>query len=297
MTIGVRPLSNVQVALAVGWKEILEHFRTRRIFWIGGVFAATFLLTSIAAVGFLPKPHNASRDIPLVLGFYFGFGPLGFIGGYTFTSVLGIALSADAIVGEWKEKTLFLLFSKPVNRRAVLAGKVLGAYASVLLVLLVVFGTGLAILVGSLGVPNGESWGRILGALGLIAVALLPFVGLGIFCSTWFKTPASSFVVALALWLIGLPILGRGGELLLLMQGKADQISSSSLVQFFHYLDPMNLMQSATTILFRGTSELEFLRLFQGAPDEIPNVLLAVAIWTVVLLGASLALIGRRDYA
>lgn len=295
-------ISSARATLEVARKEIMEHFRTKRIFIIGSFFAITFFLIGYAAARLILSESGdfigqASR-VPFAVAFYFGLIPfLSFFGGYTFTSVLAIVLSGDAIVGEWKDRTLFLLFSKPISRASILWGKILGAYASVLLVLVVVFPLGVAMLIVLLGAPNGESWGNLIEFFLLLTLGLLPFVSLGIFCSTWLRTPVTSFVTALGLWLVGFPVLGRLGEITLFVQNKTDEISSSDLVKFWHYFDPMNLLQASGNVLLRGGEAEDLVRFFQGAPDDIPMVITAMLAFTVFFLGLSFWIVLRRDYA
>lgn len=291
-------IGHPQTSAVVAWKEILEHIRTKRIFLIGAFLAVTFFLIGWGGAEVSREFQFILEDdlrAPFVIAFYFGL--FGLVSGYTFISVLAIVLSGDAVVAEWKDRTLFLLLSKPVSRYAVLAGKFIGAYLSVMLVFTTVFGLGLIFVLAMVGPPSAEGWLRILKWYGIIALGLVPFVSLGIFCSTLFRSPVTSFVSAFSMTILGFFLIGILGEIILFIQRKPDEITTSDMVDFFHYLDPMNLLQSANRVLLPESDQIDFLSSPFGAPDDIPMVLLGMALHSALWLGLSFLIIGKRDYA
>lgn len=288
-------ITHTQAILAVARKELLEHVRTKRLQIVGVFFLLALLLGLWIGIRFiLPGDIDVGSRATFVLGFYFGLFPI--INGLAFTSALGIMMSADAIVGEWKDKTLFLVFSKPVSRGAVLGGKILAAFVAVLGVFTAVFLLGLIVVLFAVGVPGAEDTGQILGGFGIVAFGILPFVGLGILTSALFRSPTASFLTAFGLWFIGLPILGNLGLIIRLIQRRTQAaIEGDGLVDFFHHLDPRWLMDQGATYMLGGRS----FEIFGGANFEVdvPVVLLAMVGHIVFYLGLAFWIVNRRDYA
>jgi ABC-2 type transport system permease protein len=290
-------ISHVAAATVVARKELFEHFRSKRLFIVGGLYAVTFLLAGVVA----PKVilGSATRDIEVtqVLGYYFGFG------GSAFTTLLGVILMADAICGEWKDRSLFLLFSKPVSRSAVLAGKIIAGYAAVLLVFVSVLVAGVLVLSLTYKMPDATAWGRIFGGLAYAVVAILPFIGLGTICSCLFRTPISSFITAIGMQFLGFGILSTIGYLIVLSRGINDVATTQNIVFFFGLLNPSNLFHVTDTI-FREGNDL----LGQAAATTLGTAarslqgivawnLGAVGAHTMIYLGLSFFIVRRRDYA
>lgn len=281
-------------ALAVARKEFLEHVRTKRLLIVGVFFFLAMLLGLSIGLRVVEEQPATSDRVVLVLAFYFGGFPV--IGGIGFTSALGIIMSADAIVGEWKDRSLFLLLSKPVSRAAVLGGKILGAFLSVFSVFTLVFALGLAIVIGRVGAPDGATWGQILGGFSLVALGILPFVAFGIFCSTLFRTPAGSFLVAFGAWFLGFPILGNLGLIIRLFQRRFEAaVGDDGLIQFFHYFDPKWLMEQGAGVLLGGRTLSFFTP--GTAETNVPLVVFAMGLHALVFLGMSFWIVRRRDYA
>lgn len=290
-------MNEAQVAWVVARKEIMEHLRSKRVYIIGGLFFATFLAASILGIIFMDQlsgmmgmpPDEAGQSIRAILLFYFS------IGGFTFVNVLALALSADRICGEWKNKSLFLLLSKPVSRSGMLAGKILGAYLSVAGIFVAVFLVCFLVLLAFLGIPDATSWGQILGGLGIVLLGLLPFVGLGILCSSLFRSPVASFIVALGLWFLVFPLIGVIGVLIDMFRGVGPE---GQLAGFFTLLSPNSLIQAATGVWFGeqgmmgGGGGLATM----GLPEQMALVVLAMLVHTTVYLGLSFAVVMRRDY-
>ncbi len=288
-------IGGAQATWVIAKKEIMEHLRSKRVYIIGGLFFATFLLATILGAIFTDEltgvqgrlsADEAGETIRAILLFYFA------IGGFTFVSVLALALSADRVCGEWKNRSLFLLLSKPVTRSTMLSGKIVGAYLSVGGVFVVVFGVCLLLLVALIGLPDAESWGLILGGLGVVLVGVLPFVGLGILCSSMFRSPVASFIVALGLWFLVFPLIGVVGVLIDLFRGIEP---GTGVGQWFSMLSPNSLIQVAQSVWAGergGQMDLEAM----GLPEEVGLVLLAMVAHTVVYLGISFWLVKRRDY-
>lgn len=286
-------MNELQASWVVARKEFTEHLRSKRVYIIGGLFFATFLAASILGIIFTDQisammgmpTGEAGQPIRTILLFYFG------IGGFTFVSVLALALSADRVCGEWKNKSLMLLLSKPITRSGMLAGKIIGAYLSVAGVFVAVFFVCFLVLLLFLGIPDAESWGQILGGLGIVLLGLLPFVSLGILCSSFFRSPVASFIVALGLWFLVFPLIGVIGVLIDLLRRE------EQLAGFFTLLSPNALIQAASG-LWRGQpgSPMGGGLATMGLPEQMALVVVAMLVHTAVYLGLSYLIVTRRDY-
>lgn len=287
--------TGLQSALIVARKEILEHIRTKRLLIVGIFFLLALVLGLSVGIAVTNGTADVSARVVFILGFYFGLFPI--ISGIAFTSALGIMLSGDAVAGEWKDRTLFLLLSKPISRSAMLFGKVIGAFVAVLGVFTLVFALGLGVVLVAVGVPDAATFGEIVAGFLIVAAGILPFVALGILTSTLFKSPAGSFLVAFGAWFLVLPILGNLGVIIRLFQRNTEAAvgGDDALVKFFHYLDPRWLMEQGATVMLGGRA----LDLFGGflASPNVPLVLLAMALHIGLYLGLSFWIVNRRDYA
>ena len=127
---------------------------------------------------------------------------------FDFVSVLVIVISLMALLfthdictGEKETGTLKMMFSNPVSRASVLAGKILGTFFTLLPMLL--FSYGLCILVILLYPEihfTASEWMRI-GLIFLLSiVSLLLFMVIGLFVSSGVQNSGTSIVICLVLW-------------------------------------------------------------------------------------------------
>lgn len=116
--------------------------------------------------------------------------------------LLAIALGFDAVNGEHQRRTLGRVLAQPIYRDALLFGKYLAGLATLGLVLLATWLliTELGVLLTGL-VPSGEEVARSL----LYLAATLAYGGVwlavALFFSTVFKSPTTSALAAIGLWL------------------------------------------------------------------------------------------------
>ncbi|HUZ72818.1 MAG TPA: ABC transporter permease [Stellaceae bacterium] len=117
--------------------------------------------------------------------------------------LMAIGLGFDSVNGEFNRRTLSRLLAQPIYRDALLLGKFLAGLATIAVSLitlwLVVIGLGLI----TLGVPpNGEEVAR--GAAFLVVAIFYGGVWLAVamMCSVFFRSAATSALVALGLWLL-----------------------------------------------------------------------------------------------
>jgi ABC-2 type transport system permease protein len=188
----------------VALKEAADHMTSARLHLI----VLLVLLTAIGAVyGAIDRIRDTTaEDAYLFLKlFTVARDPLP-----SFTAFLGfllplvaIALGFDAINGEYSRRTMSRLLAQPIYRDAVLFGKFLGGLLVIAIALLTLWllMTGLGILF--LGLP--PSGADIVRGLAYLAATLAyagVWLALAIAFSTVIRSPATSALAALAVWLV-----------------------------------------------------------------------------------------------
>ena len=189
---------------AVALKEAADHMTSARMHMI----MALVLLTAIGAVyGAVSHIRETTSEDPYLFLKLFTVArdPLP-----SFASFLGfllplvaIALAFDAINGEYSRRTLSRILAQPIYRDALLAGKFVGGLIvlSICLLTLWLLMTGLGILMLGLP-PSGEEVLRSIAFL----LASLAYAGVwlavALLFSTLFRSPATSALAALTLWLL-----------------------------------------------------------------------------------------------
>lgn len=189
---------------AVALKEAADHMTSARIHLvmllifltaIGAVYAAIGQIT--ATIGedqflFLRLFTTAREPLPSFVSF------LGFL-----LPLVAIALGFDAINGEYNRRTLSRVLSQPIYRDALLAGKFLGGLIvlAICLVTLWLLVTGLGILLLGLP-PSGEEVLRGISFLFASFVYAGVWLAVAMLFSTLFRSPATSALAALTVWLV-----------------------------------------------------------------------------------------------
>lgn len=188
----------------VALKEAADHMTSARIHLvmllifltaIGAVYAAIGQIT--ATIGedqflFLRLFTTAREPLPSFVAF------LGFL-----LPLVAIALGFDAINGEYNRRTLSRVLAQPIYRDALLAGKFVGGLIVIAMCLLTLWllVTGLGILL--LGLPPGGE--EVLRGLAFL-IASFAYAGVwlavALVFSTLFRSPATSALAALTLWLV-----------------------------------------------------------------------------------------------
>ena len=162
---------------------------------VGAVYVAGQQLRATVSESpfpFLQLFTTAKNPLPSFITF------LGF-----FVPLVAISLGFDAVNGEFSRRTLSRVLSQPIYRDALLAGKFLGALATLALLLLGLWlvTTGLGIVV--LGIPPGGT--EVARGLLFLLVTLLYaaiWLCLAMLCSLLFRQPATSAMASLGLWVL-----------------------------------------------------------------------------------------------
>lgn len=188
----------------VALKEAADHMNSARIHLVMLLVILTAIGSVYGAIGqikatigedqflFLRLFTTAQAPLPSFVSF------LGFL-----IPLVAIALGFDAINGEYSRRTLSRVLSQPIYRDALLTGKFLGGLIVIAICLLTLWllVTGLGIL--SLGLPpGGEEIARGLAFLFASFVYAGVWLAVAVAFSTLVKSPATSALCALTLWLV-----------------------------------------------------------------------------------------------
>lgn len=189
---------------AVAFKEAADHLTSARMHLIMVLVLLTAIGAVYGAIGrikdttaedaflFLKLFTVAREPLPSFAAF------LGFL-----VPLVAIALGFDAVNGEYTRRTMSRLLAQPIYRDAVLFGKFLGALLVIAIALLTLWllMTGLGLL--SLGLPPSAA--DVVRGLAYLAATLAyagVWLAVAIAFSTVIRSPATSALAALSVWLI-----------------------------------------------------------------------------------------------
>ena len=188
----------------VALKEAADHMNSARIHLVMLLVLLTAIGAVYAAIGQIKATFGEDEFLFLRL-FTTGEQPLP-----SFVSFLGflvplvaIALGFDAVNGELSRRTLSRILSQPIYRDALLTGKFLGGLLVIAICLLTLWllVTGLGMLLLGLP-PSGEEIARGLAFLFSTFVYAGVWLAVAMAFSTLVKSPATSALCALTLWLV-----------------------------------------------------------------------------------------------
>jgi ABC-2 type transport system permease protein len=188
----------------VALKEAADHLTSARMHLVVLLVLLTAVGAIYGAIGeikstvgedpflFLRLFTTARQPLPSFVSF------LGFL-----LPLVSIALAFDAINGEYGRRTMSRILAQPIYRDALLTGKFLGGMLVLTIVLLTLWllMTGLGILLLGLP-PSGE---EVLRGLAYLLCSLAyggVWLAVALLFSTLFRSPATSALAALTLWLL-----------------------------------------------------------------------------------------------
>lgn len=283
----------------VARKEVQQAVRTKRLLVIGLVLVFMLVMVTLVFGPQVTKNLNfsgVSRE-HVVLVFYFA---IGLIGGLQFTQLLAIVLTGDAICSEWSNRTIFLLLSKPVSRRAFVIGKFLGAAFTVCGTLAVLFTLDYLVMQPFYrGAPSGVEVAGFFGMLGVVLLGAMAFAALSLFISALTRSTVMSILLVLSLWLILFPIIGSIGLFGELGRSGAPDLGADR-VDAWRYVNPAADMQAGARLLIPKSSDLgdavTFLNVFQTAPKHVEVAIFALLAHIVVWVALALLVVERRNF-
>jgi ABC-2 type transport system permease protein len=276
----------------VALKEAADHLTSVRMHLVmllvlltagGAIYGAIGQIKNTTAADrflFLRLFTTAQDPLPSFVAF------LGFL-----LPLVAIALAFDAINGEYSRRTMSRILAQPIYRDAVLTGKFLGGLIvlAICLITLWLLMTGLGILFLGLP-PSGE---EVLRSLTFLFVSLVysgVWLAVALLFSTVFRSPATSALAALTLWLLFTifwsmitPLVANAFAPVNLLD-QASQIANMTLDNNVSRLSPNTLYGEMTLGLLNPNTRsfgLIFLSQLQGAVlgSPLPFSQSALLVW------------------
>lgn len=189
----------------VFWKELADHFSSRRFMILVTIIVLTGLWATYSAGQTIRQDaENMPTEFVFLLLLTSQSGALfplttflGFLG-----PVVGITLGFDTISGEYARGTLSRVLSQPIYRDSLINGKFLAGLATVAIfwasILLLVIGLGISLLGFP---PNAEELWRML-LFTLIGITYVGFwLALALLFSILFQRTVTAALGSLAVWL------------------------------------------------------------------------------------------------
>ncbi|AFD00331.1 ABC-type transport system involved in multi-copper enzyme maturation, permease component [Methanocella conradii HZ254] len=184
--------------LTIASREFKDYIKSRRLILVGVLYA----VMALAIIGITLMSYNYSKS----MGMAGDFKPVQVLGMMDILNIilvlLAIILTADTISAEKKDRTIYQLLSKPVERSTVVMGKFLGCLGVIIFFFVSSSIIAYAITVVFTGIY--PSPGDLMGALEVIAFMAILFavyVALGILISTVTKNPLISILAGIIVWI------------------------------------------------------------------------------------------------
>lgn len=179
-------------------KEMREIINTRRLLIIGVLFV-------VATIG-----------LAVYSGHFAEYGPNEMLGSgffviiLMFVSLLSLVLAYDTIAGERSRGSLSLVFSKPVGRGQILAGKFLGVFlfTGVMFLIVASFGYWLTAAI-SQEFPSASEVAAAYKLFFAVLLVIACWISFAMFFSTCFKSPLVSLITVLILWIMVIPMISQ----------------------------------------------------------------------------------------
>jgi len=192
MAISGKEIQNIGT---IAVKEFRDNLKSKRFIIIGVFYFGISLLIALAVI--LMNHYSASYGA-IKPTLYFDI----LVTMNVILALLAILVSADTISLEKKDRTLYQLLSKPVDRSSVILGKFLGCMgvvaglfsASTIIAYLLTI-----ILTGKY--PSAGDLVLVLGAIISMVLVLAAYVALGVLISTITKNPYISMLCSIIVWI------------------------------------------------------------------------------------------------
>ena len=276
----------------IALKEAADHMTSARFHLImllvlltaiGSVYGAIGLISETTAEDpflFLKLFTTAREPLPPFVAF------LGFL-----LPLVAIALGFDAINGEYTRRTMSRLVAQPIYRDAVLFGKFLGGLLVMTIAILTLWllMTGLGILFLGLP-PSGAELVRSLAYLAATLAYAGVWLALAIAFSTFIRSPATSALAALSVWLVLTVFWGMIAPLVASTLSPIDPLHPMSVITQFETqqavarISPQTLYGEVTTLLLDPAARVVgplFLSQLQGAllGAPLPTLQSLLIVW------------------
>jgi len=176
--------------------EVLKFVRGRRMQIY--ILLLAVVLSLLTAVPYLFEGHGLSGDPEKVIVSYLSFAP-------TLVLMAATLFASVSIVSEYEERTALLLFTRPVRKSSIFAGKFLAAMGiSVLMIGIYYAATALVSLAASGGLD-----GNMAVSFGLSVVYAFATSGIAVLISSLMKKASTSTILTFVALLLILPVISQ----------------------------------------------------------------------------------------
>jgi Cu-processing system permease protein len=207
--------------------------------------------------------------------------------------LIALMLSYDALVGEIEHGTMLLLLTYPVARWQIVAGKLLGHSAILLVAILVGYGTVLGVLV-FVGEGDTTGWQAYCAMMASTLLLGCVFLAIGYLISSLARERAIANGAAIGAWLV-LVVLYDVALLVALLIDEGEHISED----LFAVLMLINPADAYRLFNFTGFGELGHLVGVTGVGAGYGSVLaaplVAMAVWVILPFLLTTARFNRRE--
>jgi len=185
------------------WKEMADHFGSRRFLVIASIIVLASLSSAYGAIG-SQELHSFGREYLFLSLLSTSGGTLpSFLFFVSFlTPLIGIIMGFDAINGEKQRGTLSLLVSQPIYRDSIINGKFLAALAVSALMIAGILALIAGVSISKLGiVPNTEEIVRTFVFYFATLLYISFWLSMAILFSVLFDKTSTSALASVALWI------------------------------------------------------------------------------------------------
>ncbi len=224
--------------LIVAAKEFRDYLTSKRFLLLFGLLGLLTIIGAIAGIGDYNSAldnynSNLARATAAVGGLRFNVNMPSILlifnayGTYiaSFGMLLAVSMGFDLISREREEGTLKILLTHPVFRDQVINGKIIGAGAMILVVLLATFLAMVAIMLFFGIVPAGDDIVRLATFFGAVLLFLLAFLAIAVMASTVAKSSSMAMLIAIAIVLVGMVVPNVSSTIADTVLGEAPQMT------------------------------------------------------------------------
>lgn len=147
-------MSELEKLRIVAEYEFLKHIRRKRLYIILGLT----LIAELAVIILMPVLMDKYPDSVMAMAATLTVGP-------SLAAIGAVFFAGDSIAGEFESRTGFILFTNPIRRTTLIAGKYLASCAAVILMIIfgyVVTDITLLVIYGELPAETFQSFGMCL---------------------------------------------------------------------------------------------------------------------------------------
>jgi ABC-2 type transport system permease protein len=268
-------LSELEKLRVVTGYEFLKHIRRKRLYIIFGLTLAAELAVLIGMPTLMDGYPNNVRVMAAMLS----IGP-------SLATIGAVFFAGDAIAGEFESKTGYILFTNPVRRITLIAGKYLACCAAVILLIIfgyVIVSVSLAVIYGEVPIETAKSFGLCL----LFAGSVLSVTFL-------FSSISKGSMGATVITLLFIMVISGIIDSVLIMANKPHWFMLSTAG------DSVATVYGGYDLFLEGivpTGGMDGMLPFELSPPNIGLMVLAMVIYLVVGFTLSVLISRRRQLA